>query len=248
MNKNNKTIRKYIVTVCLVGILATMMYSIVSADTYTTEYDSDTFDLLVDVDSYAAAIDDCTGGLTLTNPNEPTGNLRAQSGDHYGTDTCPIEVIFNDPTEKLEVQISQSGSDNINDNGTAVFDKIDNGTGDCTIDTSGNTDEEEYGYRIENVSVVSNINVETDSECSVAYNASATSPDEYLFDLELGSNKDTVLYSYGSVPYPTCFANDCTFDLKASANVAWDTPADRSYSYGELGSYFIIIDVITASP
>lgn len=250
MKKNNKKIRKYIVTLCFIGILTTMLYSIVSADTYTTEYDSDTFDLIVNADSYAAATDDCTGGLQLENPNDPAGILLAKSGDHYGTDTCPIEVTFNDPTQKLDVKIHRS-SGNLNDGGTATFDNIDNASGDCTIDTGGNTDEEEFGYRIENVSVVSNINVDTDSECGVDYNANATAPDEYLFDLkydDVNNDPDRVLYSYGTVPYPTCFPTDCTFDLKASANVAWDTPADRTYSQGGLGSFFIFVDVVPASP
>lgn len=249
--KHKTTIRNIISIIGVTAIFVITCYSIVFADTYSTQYDADSFDLTLNAGTYAAAIDDCTvgleGAIELINPNEPTGNLRAQSGDHYGSGICPIEIIFNDPSQKLSVLISQATTGDLNNGSGAPFHRIDNALGDCTIDTGGNTDEEEFGYRLENVSVVSNVNVDTNSDCGVAYNATATSPNEYIFDLEYG-NDDQVIYSDGSFPYPTCFPTDCTFDLKVAANVAWNTVADTTYSQAQLGSYYVSIDVVPVSP
>jgi hypothetical protein len=195
------------------------------------------FDLTVTVNGYNGITDGCTGTLDLQNPNEVSGNLRAQTGDYYGSDACNIEIIHTDPTTQFSVYITRANPGSMSD-GTNTFADIANASAtDCVADTGGNTNDEELGYRIQNVSVVSGVGVRTDGECSVAYNATATAPNEYLFDIEY-ENADEIIRSTGSVPYPVCFPGDCSFDLKVAANVAWGTYADTTYDESSVGGAF----------
>lgn len=248
MTKKHKTTIRHIISIIgVTAIFVITCYSIVFADTYTTTYDTATFDVEVNNEPYQEISDGCSGAMDLLNPNEVSGNLLARSGDRYGSDICKIEIIHNNPSTQFSVFVGNSNPGFMSD-GTNAFSDADNAGGDCLVDTSGNTEDEEFGYRIQAVSMVSGVDTQVDPECSVTYDATTTAPNEYIFDIEYGENPDEVFRSAGSGTYPTCFSGDCSFNLKVAANVEWNTYADTTYSQLSTGGSYTVSVVVAPYP
>jgi hypothetical protein len=219
---------------------------------FDSEYANDTATMDIGVQSYQQITNDCTNAITLQtpdiagsrhNPKAVEGPAPAQ-GYYYAYETCNIEVQHNDPDTNFNVTYAKSQPFNLgNSNGSYTYTNIDNAGGDCLVDTTGNTDDEEFGYRIENISLATGVDVQNDTECiGIAYNATSGS-DEYVFDIEYSDQSDLIIQKSSGTA--VCGPNDCTFDLKGVANVSWDTvpvpssatPTDK-YGYFNNGSSY----------
>lgn len=222
---------------------------------------SDTFNLTVDVNSYQSIENDCPSGISLAVPaiGEP---LSAQDGRRYGKGSCGITIVHNDPTADFYLDLGKTQPALIGDTYALTpaheIPEINNaGQADCLIDTSGNTDEEKIGYKLQSVVLEPGFNVSADKngecnsiigEITVYYDGTRnlgapTPPYEHLFDLEYseGADVDTVIYKIGGTS--VCLGTDCTFDLQVEANIAWDTYANltgglpQSPDYGSYAYY-----------
>ncbi len=242
-NKLKNRLFKILSLVGAVSAVSIVLFAITYADTYTSTYDSDTISLQVSNATYQAIDAACA---TLTIEKSGGGNLQSTTANRYGTGSCTVTVEHNDPREDINISYSKSAPGNLSDSaGSDTMTDIDN-TSTCVIKTDGSdTVNEQLGYRVENVTTPLQSAVQTDSEtaCSgIAYNANATAPDEYLFDIEYADNADTIIHATNT----TCFQTQCQFDISAQANVVWTTTPDTyAYNSSTLGNFTTTIIVST---
>lgn len=234
---------KIIALIAIVCVMGLATFSVVSADTYTSTYDTGTIGLQVTNATYQEIDAACA---TLTIEKSGGGNLQSTTANRYGTGSCTVTVRHNDPQEDIYITYSKPEPGNLSDSaGSDTISNIDNAT-TCVIKTNGSdTINEQVGYRVENVTSPLQAGVQTDSEtaCSgIAYNATATAPDEYLFDIEYSDNKDLIIHSTST----TCFQNQCQFDINAQANVVWATVPDTyAYNSATLNAFATTVQVST---
>ncbi|MBA4336460.1 hypothetical protein C0416_01625 [bacterium] len=234
----------------LISALTTVgIITAASAFAFVT-YDTDNFDLNINVNGYQTLSNNCSGSFDL-------GTLEASNGNRYNSDKCAIDFFHNDPATKFAIYVNKTETYALSDTASIQsFADINNVGSDCVMDSAGNTDEEEFGYRIDEVvlSDAVNITVQTDPTCSVAYNAAATAPDEYFFDLadddSTGMANNKIIQSAGTAPYPVCLSGECSFSLLMGVNVGWDTLADVTYSKfrGTSANYTVIVTSTIITP
>ena len=109
-----------------------------------------------DVGDYMEITNECSGSLSITDANSGglngVGNpMQNHNADRYGTGTCKVHITSSKAGWQLLYGMA-SGETGLTTAGTYTMDSIDNAGGDCSIDTSGNTEEEEYGFLVEIVS------------------------------------------------------------------------------------------------
>lgn len=201
---------------------------------FAVEYDSTTMNLSVGVNTYEEITDSCNGAITLLTPSIEGSrhNPKAQAGYHYAYETCNIEIQHNNPDTNFDVFYRKTAPPSLSDNSsTYLFEDIDNQL-DCGVDTSGNTDEEKFGYRLTNVSLPTGISVQEDSDCLANFDTEISGDDEYMFAIIYSESAEELIIqkSAGST---ICGPGNCTFDIKVTANVAWETePVTYSHFAG----------------
>lgn len=244
--KTSKLKNRLFKILSLIGIVSAAsiaFFSIVSADTYTSTYDTDTIDLKVSNATYQAVDVGCA---TLIVEKGTGGNLQATTANRHGTGRCTVTVEHNDPLEDIYISYSKPASGNLSDSaGSDTMTNINNAT-TCVIKNDGSdTTNEQVGYFVSGVTTPLQAGVQTDSEtaCSgIAYNATIADPDDYLFDIEHVSNADLIIHSTST----TCFQSECQFDINTSANVIWGTVPDTyAYNSSTLGAFTTTITLST---
>jgi hypothetical protein len=239
--KNKKLkIGKYLRLASVILILGTVSYTSFTAfaDTYTTQYDSDTIDLQVTNNTYQDISVTCQpGGNNILTMVTPAGtNLRAVDGERYGyniyDNRCIVTFHHNDPNAQAAIYYEKDYDENLTNQ--AETDTIDSVGSDCYIDDSGNDDtNEELGFYLRDVIVNADFTVPTDpdTQCSgKTYKESSCGPTTdrpCLHDLEyadilIGNDPDKLIEKT-STTSGVCFNEQCYFSIQVHANITWDT-------------------------
>jgi hypothetical protein len=170
----------------------------------------------------------CSNSITLTD-GSATGRaigqlVRNTNGDRYGTGTCAIQAssTLTDWQILFGKAVGTTAFEDVTQ--TYNIDEIDNAGADCIIDTTGATQEEEYGYNITtNTSDADNtlINggVQTNTTCSAAYNSSSS-----FFNIENSGSEDAIVKVTGNA-----ISNDADFVLNMHANLSSATEHGTTY-------------------
>lgn len=209
---------------------------------FAETYDTDTLTLSIEVSSYGAASDDCDGGITLLTPliEGSRHNPKAQAGYHYAYGTCGIEIQHNNPDTIFDVFYRKTAPASLSDNSIIpyTFNDIDHSgvPPDCSVDTTGNTDEEKFGYRLTNVSLPAGVSVQEHGTCEANFDAEIPGDDEFMFAIIYSeSNEELIIRK--STGDAICGPGDCTFDIKATANVAWETAPVTYFRFEGAGPF-----------
>ncbi|MFC1655754.1 beta strand repeat-containing protein [Patescibacteria group bacterium] len=150
-----------------------------------------------DIDGSMTITDGCSSTLNIYDdyPDGDGGSVRDVDDDRYGNGECAITV--NSTYGYWSVLFGKQSGETVFDDATTAYniDPIDNAGADCSIHTHGTGTEEEYGFNFSSASTVINNHVETDAECSAAYNSwSQTGADDSnVFDVEDSGSEDEII-------------------------------------------------------
>lgn len=159
--------------------------------------------------SYMEIDNDCSDVITVeTGTATP---LKYSPGKMYGSGTCTFTLTSTDTTWKLYYSRISDGAILNDGTGTYIWDPIDNAGADCTVDNTGNTDDEEYGFNISGLTGFGTATVQTDSECSSLYSSTD------VFDIETLTNKNLIIDGSGTT------ITGATLDLVIHANIDINT-------------------------
>ena len=207
-------------------ILALLLNGIVmNRGVNAVSYDSANPYLNVNVNSYAQVDNDCSNVLAIKDANHPGNNIRPAYGYMYGNDSCRIDFGYNDPTQTYEIKFGKTQPYDLYCTGTSCdctagvnceFDNINNPT-DYVMDYTGVTDDEEFGFHIDEVAVATG-NIGIDPETGEDYNNTSFVYDvEYISGSGAGLDPDILIDS--SAP-AACPYGSCHFKLVLHANVS----------------------------
>lgn len=158
------------------------------------------------VSLYYMEIDNsCSDVITVAQGGSP---LKASPGKKYGSGSCTFTLTSTDTSWKLYYSKISDGASLNDGTGTYVWAPIDNAGADCTVDNTGNTYDEEYGFNITNLTGFGALTAETDGECGTAYSSSD------VFDIETLTNKNMIIDGNS-----TTTISGATLDLVIHANI-----------------------------
>jgi len=125
-------------------------------------------------------------------------NIIKQDGNRYGSDSCDIEYSTVSGADYQILYGMAPGETNFDD-GINYLTPINNDTGTCIMDPSGNTNREEYAFNISNVLGTPTPDVQTDTENCSGSGACVTAGKDYndnadcYFDIEASGSEDTII-------------------------------------------------------
>lgn len=178
-------------------------------------------------------------GLKITQDGTGTGtDLSPISGQRYGYGTCDVHFATTETSWEVYLSMATGETGLVHTNPAYDINHIANGAGDCSIDNTGTSSDEEWGYNLTTYTdttdnTVANSNVKTDTECNTVctiagkYNESqaVSNADNCYFDLETLANKDTILDTDVS---SASAVNDAKFTTTIHANAYNTTAGDYS--------------------
>ncbi len=173
--------------------------------------------------SYMEISNDCSDVIAVDNVGNP---LQYKPNGMYGSGSCTFTLTSTDTAWDLYYSKISDASILNDGTGTYVWADIDNAGADCTVDNTGNTEDEEYGFNLTSLTGFGSAIVETDAECSSLY----TSSD--VFDIETLTNKNKIIEGNGTT------ISGATLDLVIHANVDRYTAAETY----ELDTIMILSD------
>jgi len=143
------------------------------------------------VGDYMEITNTCSDTINITDANSGGLNgvgsfMQNHNADRYGTGTCKVYITSSKAGWQLLYGMASGETGLIS--GTNDIDSIDNAGGDCSIDTSGNTEEEEYGFLVETLSSNLNGKVQKDANCNSDYYNTTTD----TFNVESNGSENTL--------------------------------------------------------
>lgn len=154
----------------------------------------------------------------------------------YGSGTCEFTITATDGAWNLYYVKASPGLSLNDGTGTYVWSEIDNAGGDCEIDTTGSTPEEEYGFNIANLTgvLLTTAIVQANSDCSLICTTGEYDESDCMFNIDDYASWATSMIIDGNGSTPSSE----TFDLVIHANIDAGTEPETY----ELNTSMVISD------